>query len=119
MKSTCLTCALRTHRRSWGLSQRELANLLGFEGPTYVSRLEHGKRTPCLETALACSALFDVPLGDLFPQVACESRDTLRERIAKLAEGRNHTSTAVASRKRELFGRVLGGETACANAHAI
>src|SRR2546423_8919324 len=24
---------LRTHRRSWGLSQRELADLLGFESP--------------------------------------------------------------------------------------
>jgi transcriptional regulator with XRE-family HTH domain len=66
-------CALRTHRRTWGLTQRELAELLGFESPTHVSRLEHGKRVPGLETALFCATLFGASLGDLFPQVAAEA----------------------------------------------
>jgi transcriptional regulator with XRE-family HTH domain len=100
-------CALRTLRRSWGLSQRDLADLLGFDGPTYVSRLEHGKRTPRLETALTCSTLFGVPPGDLFPQVACETGHALQERIARHLKDRPQPSTGSVSRKRELLGRVL------------
>lgn len=112
-------CALRTFRRSWGLSQRELADLLGFDGSTYVSRLEHGKRTPRLETALACSTLFGVPLGDLFPQVTREIGHTLRERIAYLQEDRLQRSTGGASRKAELFGRVMGREDNDNNASMV
>src|SRR5574337_828531 len=102
-------CALRTHRRTWGLSQRELADLLGFESPTHVSRLEHGKRTPGLETALACSNLFGVPLDELFPHVAETIDDALRERIARVKEGTQRAPSAVAARKCELFDRALSG----------
>jgi transcriptional regulator with XRE-family HTH domain len=112
-------CALRTLRRSWGLSQRDLADLLGFDGPTYVSRLEHGKRTPRLETALTCSTLFGVPPGDLFPQVACETGHALQERIVRLLEDRPQPSTATVSRKQELFGRVLGKTGDASNARRV
>jgi transcriptional regulator with XRE-family HTH domain len=108
-------CALRKLRRAWGLSQSELADLLGFEGSTYVSRLEQGKRTPRLETALTCSTLFGVPPGDLFPQVVCETGHTLRERIARLQEDRPQPSTATARRKAELLERVLLGDAKATN----
>ena len=65
-------CALRTHRRTWGLSQQELAEILDFESPAQVSRIEHGKRVPRIEIALACSTLFGVSLDELFPQLAAE-----------------------------------------------
>ena len=113
------TCALRKYRRSWGLSQRELARLLGLEGSTHISRLEHGKRTPRLETALSCSTLFGVPLGDIFPQVARESGDTLRERICILQEDRPQRSTASVLRKRELFTRALGTDFVCSNRKGV
>ena len=103
-------CALRTYRRTWGLSQRELADLLGFESPTHVSRLEHGKRVPGLETALACATLFGVSLDELFPQFAEKIGDELRERISRLHEGCLHATTPLEMRKRQLLDRVLQGE---------
>jgi transcriptional regulator with XRE-family HTH domain len=100
-------CALRTHRRTWGLSQRELADLLGFQSPTHISRLEQGKRVPGLETALACSTLFGVPPGELFPQLALEIEVSLRKKITRLHEGSLHTTSTSVKRKRELFTHAL------------
>jgi len=108
-------CALRTHRRSWGLTQGELADLLGFESPTDISRIEHGRRTPGLETALLCSTLFGVPLGELFPQVAIETGAILRKRVSQVQEGSPHPTTVSETRKRELFGRVLEEKSGEAN----
>ena len=76
---------LRTHRRSWGLTQKEMAELLGFESPAHVSRIEQGKRTPSTETALACTALFGVPLEELFPQLAVEIEEYAKA-FRKVAE---------------------------------
>ena len=111
MISTFAPCALRTHRRLWGLSQRELADLLGFGSPTHVSRIERGKRTPGLETALACATLFGVSLVELFPQFALEIEEKLKERLVRLHEGCLHTSTPAVVRKRELFDRALHATT--------
>lgn len=107
MKNNNAPCALRTHRRSWGLSQRELADLLGFESPAHVSRIEHGKRTPGLETALACTTLFGVSLGELFPQLAVEIDEGLRERASRLHEGLLNSTSLSGLRKRELLTRAL------------
>ena len=100
-------CALRTHRRTWGLSQQELAEILGFESPTQVSRIEHGKRVPRIEIALACSTLFGVSLDELFPQLAAEIEEKLRKRISQLREGVFHSTTPLHLRKRELLDQAL------------
>src|SRR5262245_54378339 len=102
-----LPCALRTHRRTWGLSQRELADILGFESPTHLSRLERGKRVPGLETALTCSTLFGVPPGELFPQLALEIEVSLRKKITRLHEDAIPITSASQMRKRELFTHAL------------
>jgi transcriptional regulator with XRE-family HTH domain len=102
-------CALRTHRRTWGLSQRELAGLLGMESRTHVSRIEHGKRTPTMETALACSTLFGVSLGELFPQLAIEIEERLRERLSRFATGVFDITSLSGERKRDLCTRALAG----------
>lgn len=98
---------LRLLRRSWGLTLREMADLLGFESPAHVSRLEQGKRTPSTETALACTALFGVPLQELFPQLAVEIEKRFQERAARLQQGLLHTTTNSGVRKRELLGEAL------------
>jgi len=105
----CAPCTLRAYRRTWGLSQRELAEILGFASRTQVSRLEHGKRIPGLETALACSTLFGVSLDDLFPQFVAEIEEKLREKITRLREGSLHTTSVSDLRKRELLDRALSG----------
>lgn len=98
---------LRAYRRNWGLSLREMADLLGFESPAHVSRIEQGKRIPSTETALACTALFGVPVRELFPQLSGEIEERLIERATRLHLGLIQTSTQVGARKRELLDRAL------------
>lgn len=73
---------LRTERRHSGLSQEDLAFLLGSENGTIVSRYERGRRTPGLETALAYEAILGIPVSALFPgkflKVALEVRARAR-----------------------------------------
>lgn len=61
---------LLTHRKRAGLSQRELAFLLGTKSGTKVSRHEQAQREPSLRTALAYAAVYRVPVEDLFPGLA-------------------------------------------------
>lgn len=107
MNNRSAPCALRLHRRSWGLSQQELADLLGFESAAHISRLEHDKRTPGLETALACATLFGVSLPELFPRLAAEMETRLKTRVSQLHEGLFHTTSLFGLRKRELLRHVL------------
>jgi transcriptional regulator with XRE-family HTH domain len=57
---------LRSYRKESGLSQQEVAFLLGCEDGTVVSRYEKRRRLPPIDTALACEEIFGVPVGELF-----------------------------------------------------
>jgi transcriptional regulator with XRE-family HTH domain len=57
---------LRTHRKRTGLSQDEVAFLLGCRHGTKVSRYERNNRQPGLETALAYEVLLGTPVRELF-----------------------------------------------------
>lgn len=60
---------LKAYRQRSGLSQAEVARLLGFGAPVSISRYENFQRVPHLEAALALELLFDASVGDLFPLV--------------------------------------------------
>jgi len=60
---------LRAHRKQSGLSQDEVAFLLGCESGSLLSRYEKRRRLPSRETALACEAVFGVPVAELFAGV--------------------------------------------------
>jgi transcriptional regulator with XRE-family HTH domain len=94
---------LRMHRRTWGLTLRELARLLGLRSGTHVSRLEQGKRRPTLETALACTALFGVPLAELFPQLVNDMDRRFHARANAFRKGLGQRTTQSAARKCELL----------------
>jgi len=57
---------LRTYRKRAGLSQVELALLLGCQSGAKVSRYEHAARRPSLETAFAYEVVLHTSLRDLF-----------------------------------------------------
>src|SRR5713226_9791380 len=57
---------LRTYRKRAGLSQVELALLLGSQSGAKVSRYEHTARRPSLETAFAYEVVLHTALRDLF-----------------------------------------------------
>jgi DNA-binding XRE family transcriptional regulator len=57
---------IRTHRRRSGLTQSEMATLLGWTGSVNVSLHERFQRLPSLKTALAYEAILGVPVAELF-----------------------------------------------------
>ena len=75
---------LRTHRRRWGLTQKELAQLIGLESGTHVSRLEHGKRQPTFRVVASCLVVFGVKAAELFPSVVKEVEDEVVRRAYEL-----------------------------------
>src|SRR6185295_1549831 len=57
---------LRAHRKRLGLSQEEVAFLLGTPGGAKVCRYERFSRQPNLETLLACEVIFPKSVRELF-----------------------------------------------------
>jgi transcriptional regulator with XRE-family HTH domain len=57
---------LKTYRKKTGLSQREVAFLLGWKCGEQVSRYEKRHHLPSLRIALACAAVLNIPVTELF-----------------------------------------------------
>jgi transcriptional regulator with XRE-family HTH domain len=75
---------LRMYRKRAGLSQDEVAYLLGGKSGTIASRYERFRRTPSLETALACEAIYGVPVKELFAGVSARAERLVRHRARLL-----------------------------------
>jgi len=100
-------CYLRTHRRVWGLTQQELASLMGFESATHVSRIENGKRPPTVESALACEVIFGIPPSAMFPHSYALVEERVIRDIYRLHLALRDTTIPSELRKRELFSLAL------------
>lgn len=81
---------LRVQRRTWHLTQEEMAFLLGYLNQSIIGRLEREERAVTLAVAHACEVVFGIGLRDLYPALleSVEQRTLgrlleLRERIAK------------------------------------
>jgi len=95
-------CYLRTHRRLWGLTQQELAGLMGFLSASHVSRIENGRRDPTTDTVLACEVIFGVSGSAMFPQVYDVVEERVMREIHRL-DGTLSDTIPVDLRKRELL----------------
>lgn len=80
---------LRTHRKRSGLSQKELANLLGYRNAAVVSRLERGQCPPRLWQFLALEVIFGKALAELFPPLFVNVEDDVMRRAYKLHQSLN------------------------------
>ncbi len=69
MRTQRLDNYLRAHRKNSGLTQEEVAFLLGFDNANLVSRYEKRQRMPPVQTALAYEAIFGMPIAELFAGV--------------------------------------------------
>ena len=74
---------LRAYRKRSGLSQRELAKLLGYNDAGQVSRHERAASNPPLSAALAYEAIFRAPIASIF---AGMQADVVRDIEVKLKE---------------------------------
>jgi len=95
-------CYLRTHRRVWGLTVKELAALIGLKSASNMSRIEHSKRAPRVEVALACQVIFGIPPSAMFPHVYTLVEDKVMWNIYQLHSALEKTTSLSGLRKREL-----------------
>lgn len=96
-------CYLRTHRKIWGLTQEELASLIGFGSATQISRIENGKRAPRVESALACQVIFGIPPKEMFPHAYALVEERVMRNVYKFHLALSKTTSLSGLRKRELL----------------
>lgn len=82
MASRLLPNYLVAERKRLGLSQEEVAFMLGKKGGEQVSRHERFSLVPTLETALGYEAIYKKPVSELFSGLF----DTAKENVADRAE---------------------------------
>lgn len=110
-------CYLRTHRRNWGLTQKELAELIGTVRAAQVSRYETDKRAPKLEVALACQVIFGVPPATMFPDTFTLIEEEVIRNMHRMDQRLAHTTNPIGMRKRELCGLALERAVQRTNSH--
>ena len=71
---------LKQCRRHRGLSQKELADLMGFKDTTWISRWENGDVLPNLVSAARLSVLLDMPMNNLFDGLVERVREEMPPR---------------------------------------
>ncbi|MGH9459930.1 MAG: helix-turn-helix transcriptional regulator [Vicinamibacteria bacterium] len=102
---------LKTHRKRAGLSQDEVAFLLGYQSGSRVSRYESFGRAPTLEVALACEAVLGIPARELFAGVYEKAAEETRRRAAMLTKRLTaDPASGACERKLALLTRLAAGE---------
>jgi len=106
--NTTIPNYLRTHRRRSGLSQVDVAFLLGLRSGQIVSRYERLDRTPSLETALACQVLFEALPHEIYPGLYTKVERITRRRVrALMTQIGKDSDDAAAAYKRDVLMRVI------------
>lgn len=75
------TPALRHLRRSAGLTQDDVARILGVGGRSYIAMLESGDRIPHVRDAVLLSMLFGTKEPELFPHLYSTTKDRFRSNV--------------------------------------
>jgi transcriptional regulator with XRE-family HTH domain len=100
---------LRSFRKRNGLTQGEMAFLLGCNNPARVSDYERMRRHPSAEIMIRCQAIFGEPVEKLFPvlseKVEKETKKRARELRDKIGEG---NESASAKRKLDFLNDIRG-----------
>ena len=82
---------LQRYRKRNGLTQDEMAYLLGCNSAAQVSQYERLRRQPSGETMLRCQAIFGEPVDKLFPvlseQIELETKKRARELRDRIGQG--------------------------------
>lgn len=102
---------LRANRKRLGLSQEEVAFLLGSESGAKVCRYEQLVRDPGLETALAFEAVFQKSVSELFPGLWRKISEEVALRAKTLARRTDrHPLSPQADRKRKAITAIITKE---------
>ena len=102
-----LDCYLRSYRRRWGLTQDELAKLLGCKTGAVISRLERDGRQPSLETAYALEVIFGTAPIELFPGLHARVNKSVIARMRDLYDELQGDSSKAIRLKLDFFEEVF------------
>jgi transcriptional regulator with XRE-family HTH domain len=103
---------LRAHRKRLGLSQTDLAYLLGVESGAKVCRYERFNRLPGLETILAYSAIFRRNPSELFAGLHDRIEYEIAQRAeALLAQAKKEKATGQNVRKQKTLAQLVDYKT--------
>lgn len=72
---------LRQKRLDSGLSQLDVARVLGYASPQFVSNWERGLVSPPLETIGVLIDLYKIPAGEVVDRILDETRDYLESHL--------------------------------------
>jgi transcriptional regulator with XRE-family HTH domain len=90
MRTICMTIllhtALRHHRRTAGLTQDDVASVLGVGGRSYIAMLESGDRIPHVRDTVLLSMLFGTPEAEIFPPLYLSTKELFQSNVRKLIE---------------------------------
>jgi transcriptional regulator with XRE-family HTH domain len=101
---------LRTYRKRSGLSQDEVAFLLGCQNGTKVSRYEQFARKPRLETLFGYEMVFGAPARELFAGAYQKVEKRISNRAQLLARKLNRaTPNSMATRKLQILKAITSG----------
>ena len=84
---------LRSLRRKSGLTQKEVASIVGLPNYAQIYRHEIGKTIPPLSIAMRYSILYQEPISEIFPGLYEEVREKLEPRLDEFEE-RLHQGSA-------------------------
>ena len=98
---------LRRLRRSYALTQKDLANLLGVKSPDYIAKLEKGLRRPSTGIVMRLVILFDLAITSLFPDVHEEASVELDKLVRSQVQQLAGTSSLRNKRKLEFYEAIL------------
>jgi len=107
MQNNKISTYMRAHRKRWGLTQRELAHLLGIKSATQVSRYERLLRKPHLRIALACQIIFGEFPHAMYPKLYTKVEESVMQRAYQLYEKLEGTKSKAAKRKLDLLDDML------------
>lgn len=77
---------VRALRRTHGLTQDDLAALLGSNSRSYISMLESGDRVPHIRDAVLLAWLFNTEPADLFSGLYLSIRQQFRQNMRQLID---------------------------------
>jgi len=75
--------SLSKYRRAKGLTQKEVAKVLGLKEASTISRWERGFRVPKLITAIKLSIIYNTMADGLYLSIRRELKDEISESLNK------------------------------------
>lgn len=98
---------IRSHRKRWRLSQKELATLTGFKSREFISQIERFLIQPSVRFMIVCEVIFDTPVKKLFPGLFDDLAEDVLNECEILLNRINNDHGSDATEKRKLLSKLL------------